>query len=578
MAESSREKSSARSSTPATAAPMSAPAVPQHTGNAAAQARLGLAAPVPTAVTPVEGGMTMAALVAMGDMGAVVLDALPLKAAMRLAMGLRGTPWAEAWVCAQPVADLVRQVPELVAAGFDRVWPVGTGIEFDQAASASHLVVTGGECAAIGLTRTAEGMDLTVKAGWQAGLTAGIGTKMSGSTGDTALGADLSASLGGAATYEMKWALALPSVIGLLSVRDPRLFYGMVLRHPIDLPQTLRDVVTSLAETQPPTSWSGDFRGIGEASGVVATGGLGSLEGGAKLDAGIRIGREGGESYLEASMGGGQAGVWDNKLLQLMRKLGLPEMALSAGSRLRIRVSGAAADINVMNFEKLCFTIATTRSFNGSTVEDAFETSNVGAAIRWMTTLANPADECFGEDGPSVSSRDLPDVALRRSTTRSVADVSEITDPSVVVELLEILVPARRAFMTANAAAELTGELYVPIEAVHAALHGTALPSGPEGIEARVLEVERAIAAKAVGGSFLLPDDLAEIDLDAGAGLVELPKVEAVVKHVARAGMGGEVKLAVAEEINVNLGLTLTERITLSPAIETEQRRALFAS
>ncbi|MDP2308962.1 MAG: hypothetical protein Q8P18_23265 [Pseudomonadota bacterium] len=576
MAESSRQKSSTSSTPTSCAAPAQAAVAPQRTGNAAAQDRLGL-----TAAAPTSGGTMDAALVAMGDMGAVVLDALPLGAAMRLAMRVRGAPagaWVDAWVCAQPIAEVLAQAPDLLAIGLDAVWPVGFGVELDEAVSASHLVVTGGERVAIGVTRTAAGVSLSLKGGLQAGLAVGLGASLSGSMGDTALGGDLGASVVDATAFEATWAFDLAAVLRALGTRHPRTLTDMLLDRPVDFLGPAGEALVALAKAQQPSSWSADVRGVGEATGADAVGGLAHGEVGAKLDAGIKIGHEGGQSFIEGSTGGAGSAGYDNRVFEALRLAGLPEFTAAMGCRLRVRVSGSGVDLAAMAVENLRFTVATTLTSGTLSVEDAFETPSVAAAVAWIAAALNTTDTCLGEAGPSVGARDLPDVALHRSATRSVPAIGDITDSSVADELFELSMPDKRAFVTDSASAELTGELYVPVEAVRAALHGAALPAGGEGIEARVLDVERLIAAEVVGGAAFAPDGLPTLDLAAAAERVEVPKVQAVVKRMSRVGVGTGIKGGIVEEANVNAGLTTTEVVTLSPAIEAEQRRALFSA
>lgn len=573
MAESLRQKSSTPTTPAATTAPAQTPAAPQRTGNAAAQERLGLTGAVPTAA-----GTTDAALAAMGDMGAVVLDALPLGPALRLAMGQRGASWAEAWMCAQPVTDILQHVPDLVVRGFDAVCPVGFGMEVDEAVSVGHLALSAAESAAVGFSRTPEGFALSVKAGLQGGLSVGLGAKLSGAMGDTALGGDVGGSLSQATGYEAAWDFDIAKVLRLLAGRAPVTLLDVLLERPADVPAAIARALLELADTQLPSSWSVDMRAVGEASAAAGTGGFASADAGARGDAGMKAGHEDGESFLEVSTGVSGGAGWDNKLLEVLRYFGLPELRLGSGTNFRVRVSGSGVDLAAMAVENLRFTIASTNTIGDTSVEDAFETPSVVAAVNWMAAAMNPIDTFVGEDGPSVAAHDLPDVALRRSATRSVADVTEITDPNVVAELYEFLTPDKRGFVTYSASAELTGEVYVPVDAVRAALDGEPLSPGGEGIEARVLDVERMIAAEAVGGSSLLAAGLPPVDLAAGAELVELPKVEAVVKHRSRAGLGGAVSVGVVEEINANAGITITENVTLSPDIASEQRRALFAS
>lgn len=576
MAESSRQKSSTPSTPTPGVAPTQALAAPQLAGNAAAQDRLGLRAAAPT-----PAGTMEAALATMGEMGAVVLDAMPLGVAMRLATGIRGTEWVDAWICAQPVADVLAHAPDLLAIGLDMVWPVGFGIELDEAVSGAHLSFTGGVSGAIGIARTAEGVSFTVKAGLRAGLSGGLSAGLTGSMGDIALGGELGASLAYATAFEATWAFDVGALLRGLGARAPSTLTDLLLGRPGDLLHPSMETLVALANAQLPTSWSSDLRAVGEASGAIAAAGASQTEVVADADAGVTFGYEGGQAFFEASTGGAESAGHDNKLFEVLRQFGLPEFTAAAGCRLRVRVSGSGVDVRAMAVENLRFTIATTRKLGDTRVEDAFETPSVGAAVAWLAALVSPlpaiVNAVLGE-GPSVAARDLPDVALRRSATRSVSDITEITDSSVLAELLELVTPDERGFVTHSASAELTGELYVPVEAVRAALDWAPLPPGPEGIEARVLDVERMIAAEAVGGSSFRPAGLPAVDLAAGAELVTLPTVTAVVKRASRIGVGGELKLGLAEELNVNAGLTTTELVTLSPEIEAEQRRALFAS
>jgi len=335
-----------------------------------------------------------------------------------------------------------------------------------------------------------------------------------------------------------------------------------------------------------PVSRSMDLRARADAGTSKSAPGIVQAELGAKFDAGVTLGQEGGATYVEVSSSAGTARKSCAFIDPIATAMGVPVSMFTwdLDVALRLRVTGTPEAIAAGDTDALEFLVGVTRTDSEGGIEDIFETTDAKAAGRFLLAAACAVPDALaaalGAEGPTVPAAELPDVTLTRSATRSVDDVSTLIDGTAPVahELVDLATPGDHGFLTHTYSAELEATLRVPVDAVRAALHGAALPTGPEGAEARVLAVARFLADRAVGQTGSLPEGVPALDLAAGLVRVAVPKVNARVEWTARAGIGGEVAVAAGAELGGNGGITLFREGELSPAIDAEQRRALFAS
>ncbi len=562
---------------PATSGPSAALAAPQLTGNAAAQDRLGLAGALPSAADTLE-----MALAGMGAMASVVLDAMPSPQAFGLAARNAPSPWAKAWLSDQPAKDLVKYAAEALHAGLDVVWPVGLGVAVDASVSAA-AVVKGVGMAGAEIARSAEGMMLTRRGETKGGLAFGEGAKLSGANDDTALGGGMDANFLGGGTIEETFLLPLEDVFAELATLTPATVGALLLG--VGTPMGMLPAMVALAARLKPVSRSVDLRARADAATSKSVPGMAHEELGAAFDAGVTLGQEGGATYVEVSSSGGSARESWALLDPIAAAMGMPVSMFTwdIGVALRLRVTGTPEAIAAGDTDALDFLIGVTRTDSEGSIEDIFETSDAKAAGRFLLAVACAVPDALmaalGEEGPAVPAAELPDVTLTRSATRSVDDVSTLIDGAAPIakELVALAAPDEHAFLTQTYSAELEATLRVPVDAVRAALHGAALPTGPEGAEARVLDVARFLADRAVGQTGSLPEGLPALDLAAGLVRVAVPKVGARVEWTSRVGLGGEVEVLASAELGATAGITLVRDGELSPAIDAEQRRALFA-
>lgn len=120
----------AQSTTKSTAAPTTNTAAPSTstssaTSNSAAQDAAGLSGEVPT--TTGEGGL-LETLPTMGEVGAVVLDAMPLAAALPVALQLTSIEWVALWIAALLPEEVAAAGAALASQALDAVFPPGMSV------------------------------------------------------------------------------------------------------------------------------------------------------------------------------------------------------------------------------------------------------------------------------------------------------------------------------------------------------------------------------------------------------------------------------------------------------------------
>ncbi len=120
------DQATTKTTAPATTTATTSTSSSTGTSNSEAQAVAGLSSEVPP--TTSEGDL-LATLPTLGEVGTVVLDAMPLASALPVALQLLSIDWVAEWLGAPAPGDVAEAGAALVEAVFDALFPVGIGFE-----------------------------------------------------------------------------------------------------------------------------------------------------------------------------------------------------------------------------------------------------------------------------------------------------------------------------------------------------------------------------------------------------------------------------------------------------------------
>jgi hypothetical protein len=580
----STSRTTMASSTQAALAPATAPAVtaaaPQLAGNEAAQTRAGTLGATPAPADTLGG-----ALDALGDMAAVVLDALPLAEAAPLAIAHRARPWASRWLAAQAGPALFAAAGELASSAFDTLWPVGFGITVDGMAGVD-IGVDAELSGAVGVERTADGFSVRVSGTATGALAAGLGAKTTGAEGAIEDGAQAEVKLGATYGVEAVWDIDPDTLLRALVDAGPTNINDLLLgrvRSNFVVERVLVPLIAALPPSELRCSAEGALTGTAEADMPSALGGAG-FEAIGEGGHGAALGMDADGAYLEMGARIGQE-VALHALFTRLHVFGLPsELGAVDANDLSVRLRGAADAVRALDLARLSFEVTRGDRVNDVRRVDTVALDTVYALVDYLVTMVDPTKALFGAEGAPVAAEALPERTLTRSVEHTPTDVDALIDvhPAVEGPAAEVqgLIAAQVAGgevhgdLEIDLDATVSGQVAVPTEAVRAALGGAPLTPGPEGIEARVLDVERAIAADTVGGSMYegVPADL---DYAAAAEEVETRQVEILFERAIRAGAGieGDVGLGLGGKGFGNLTFSMRHRVD---GLGASERRALL--
>lgn len=569
--------------TPATTTVAQASPAPQRAGNAAALERAGLDASTP-APTAASTGLA-STLDALGETASVVLDALPLGLALPLALARRAEPWAATWLRSQDEAAVFASARPQIADAFDAAWPVGMGIRLDGMLGGSLGVGVVGR-AALGAERVANGLRVAFR-----GSVTGehpllaYGAKATGAEDATLAGAEAEAKLEASRSVEAEWLLDVPTLLAaLVAERAGRV--GSVLLGEC-APERLTTPIERLVTALPPTSLriAEDARGV---MGAETTLGLTRAAVSGAATAGGGIGYDARGPFVDVHIGQSTAASGAHWLLVALARVDarVPRsLGRAVGGDLRVRLRGAADALAAKDLDALSFDVTATAVEDDRTLVDDFTFADAESLVAWLVSLANPVAAALAPEGAPVPTASLPERTLSRSVTRKVGDAAEALAlaPSLagIVEHLEtselehLDVSTDGSIVDVDVDARLEGRVAVPTEAVRAALaHGTLTP-GPDGVEAGVLEVARAVAAHVIGGTvYEVPG--VELDLQAAAEEVETSDLEIVLEAEARLGAGGALGVVLPVGGKADVGATITVREPLAD-LPIAERKALLS-
>ena len=481
-------------------------------------ARVGLAAEPPACAPTSEATDTLSA---MGELGAVVLDAMPLSLALPLALERRALDWARSWLADQSSRDLAGVGMHAALALADAAFPSGTRVTVDAALTAAFLAgVTPGCSCAFARTPTGWSVDLTRSVGASKDL--GVGAVLTGAFGAVLGGAKAEAGAGVDLETTCGWDLP-DGVVGtsLLGVVD--CLRRAVCQDDITALAGVFRVLAPAITRVAPTRTSA--RGIAKASAQAAAVGLVGAQVNAEVSATGAYGIEGDTAWWESRLGGEAGARAISPLLEAAGAMVPADVLAQADARLGVRVQREGTDEDA----RWTFTVLRAASTSGS-FSEAFEAADARSFVALLTS-------CIGVRASVAKPGALPDVTLATSVSVESPDapLSAFSSPIVrtALEVAEAIPDQGFAASIRELRAEAT--VRVGPEAVAVALAGT--PRFTSVTEADVVEVGRAITAHVLGRTYT-SDATHDADLEAG---VVCADVDAAWLARVRTGVGAGV-------------------------------------
>lgn len=568
--QSTRAVPTAETSAPAVAAPTSA-----RGSNTAAQERAGTLAPAPATASGLDATLDL-----LGETASVVLDALPLPVALPYALARRAEAWAGAWLRGQDERAVFEATRAGVSDAFDLLWPVGLGVELQG--------LLGGELGAgfvgqgaLRAERLAEGLQVQLSGALTAEAARDWGAKATGAQDATLIGAEAEVKLSAIYGAELEWCIDVPELLAALVAARTGGVHSLLLGT-ADVELLHRPLERLLAGLTPTS-----VRLSRDAAGSVGAEMAGAPVGGAlegRIDGGVGMGADGEGPFVDAHLGHATEATGAHWLLRALAPFGIPaDLGRQLAGDLRVRLRGATEALKERDLSAVAFEVTSTVVEGERTVVDTFRFEDAIELAAWLVTLVNPVVAALAEDLPPIAAEALPERTLSRSVTREL-DAVDLTDlaptaGAVLAELVAREVDRADALSDGSPVdvdqdARLEGRVAVPTEAVRAALgHGPLVP-GPDGVEAAVLEVARAVATYLVGGSVYEVPDLT-LDLDAAAQEVDVGAAELVVSVEAHVGAGGELAAGFGVGGKGSVGVGVSQRLALD-TLAPDERTALL--
>lgn len=534
-----------RSPTPPAPAPAGA-------GNAAAQEALGLTAPAPQA-----GDDLPSTLDLLGLAADVVLDALPLRAALALVLpdAHRERPWARRFLDRTPVEAVRREASEWAGRVLDLVWPVGLGAEVQGEGAVAALLGAslGGS---VGVARVAEGLELTLNFTSKGGVGESAGATFTGVRGTPVAGlleeAGMSLQGAGRATLLLEAGPALdaagvPSLAHLIAeslitrITEVVAFAGMLPAGQLRL-----------------LAWSNEV-GAGVDAGEVRptlTDGWAATSSSGGGTAAIGTDPQGAWGRIDLLAGASRVPVLAQILGGPIPTMPDPERLRRAGllgATLTVRASPGPDGAHRVDAAE----VTIRRGEDGAEQADTATFPDLDAAFGWIEGLL--ADEA----ARLVAVADLPDVALTRSQQAPLPEeevegwLGPVAGAAAVPWRDN---PLAATFESATVAFTLRAD---PATIAAAAGHAP-LPTASPSDEVTALDAERAILGHAMGTRTEGAVPLDALDLDAGAAATEVASAEVTASVAFAAGMGISGGLAAEAAAGVQQEARLVQRTDVS--------------
>ncbi len=469
--------------TPSPAAPMTAPRAPAGPSNQDQLARAGLGTPAPVVAPSADLADTLSL---MGDLGTVVLDALPLPIALPLALERRALAWARAWLAEQSTEALsgvgVRAALDLVDAAF----PTGTRVSIDGAISATFLAgMTPAQ--AVAVARTPGGWSIDVTRTLGVAKDVGVGGVVTGAFGAVLWGATAEAGVGGEMEATCGWDVP-DGVVGtaILGVVDA-LRRAVCAQDATALQDVFHALAPSIARMNPSRT---SVRTTAKAGAKAGGAGLWGAEAGVEASVSAACGTEGATTWWEGRLGGEAGARAISPLLEAAGVFVPQDLLAKADGRLGVRIERDGSEED----PRWTFTV-----LRASTAEsgfgEAFEASDARSFLALLTSLVGvrasvrapgSMPEVTLVSTASVPTPNVPSSVFSSPMVRTALDVADaLPDQGFAASVREV-----RADATVR----------VGPEAVAVALEGT--PRFSAVTEADVLDVGRAITAYVLGRSY----------------------------------------------------------------------------
>jgi hypothetical protein len=548
----------ARQTAPSPAHPARAPqpVASVQPSNGARCEDLGLVGALPAAA-----GCLLDALGVLGASASVVLDAMPESSAVPLALSQRSLPWAREWLAGLAPERLRRVGADVVCSMIDAVAAEGVGVEqlTECGIAAEHLALESGSL--LGLVRTADGLSLDVSGRCTVGVVAGLGANVTGADGITVSGASASADLGRRAAVTLGWELDGAETLDLV-LKSAETAAALLARQPIL--HTLTRAASEWMGTRPPDRVRVSLEDRAAAAAGMAVPFAAGTDIGADAVIGGAVGVADGRTYVEATCAADlDTAVHASGAGWLLTVFGgaLPRLEWSRADDLQVRVSAVLRDgVPTAPIFEVTRTRATAR-------DEASETVVCTDPRKLASTLAGLADTAQGRLGQAV-----PDLALRRGRTVRIDDPDTLrANPEWswgprhgVWSLSEVVI--------AEHALEVSAEVRVDSEAVEVACGSLARVRSAADPAAELLDLERAIAAAALGEPCCAEPD---VDVEAAMARIEVTAA-AEARLRLSAGLGADVDaVALQAGLSGNSRSSLLKRTRVDGS--SEAFRALLA-
>jgi hypothetical protein len=172
----SQEQAPTQQSAPTQEAPQTESAGVDAVGNAQRTQEAGLGG---AGAAPAEMGI-------IGPFASMILDAMPMAAALPMAKQFITNPEVQKWVLGQDLTQVVKDIGCLTNLLLPGIWPVGVGFDWESELAGKLVAGAGFMGHAKVMHSSASKMDLEVKLEGAFGLGAGVGGKVSDAFGDSA--------------------------------------------------------------------------------------------------------------------------------------------------------------------------------------------------------------------------------------------------------------------------------------------------------------------------------------------------------------------------------------------------------
>ncbi|MBM4366197.1 MAG: hypothetical protein FJ102_08265 [Deltaproteobacteria bacterium] len=530
------EQAPAKTTAPATTTATSSTSSSSSSGtsNSEAQAAAGLTGEVPPSSS--EGDL-LATLPTLGEVGTVVLDAMPLASALPVALQLMSIDWVAEWVRALTPEAVAEAGAALVEAVFDALFPVGIGFEVVAAGDVKvppNLTVKGGGTIALKREKDSWKLTLIGKLGAEASANVAGLASLSGA-GDNQAGVTAGAEVLAEAQVVAEGSISNALLLGnAAETGAPSV--SQIMGNTLELAERL------FSEPGAKLVVSAEGEGTAEVGAGVSTVGASANGSGGFTELDVTPGVEKCGVKLEGSIKGG-GGIDGGRLYGFVEggyaaSGSVPGAAASTRSTLRIECwvntevpEGTVNPLDLVDEVRV--------TFINADAADAEERSLDGDGFGDVYPLVKAGADCV-DAGEAIGD-------LRVAREHAVDDVNAIApflpDGIIPAEMeLDVFVFEAKVEFKTRAEIRVTEE--------------QARVAAPEGSDAdQIRDVQRSMAAYRLGEHFeaagFQPTDDDEVELLAFGINLRQSSMGGIGGSLLGAGMGGDVGMAVTRDIDI---------------------------